>query len=52
MVDIKTWALVQKVATANGSRSMGVNLATNRIYVATTAKDGGCGGCVVVFALE
>jgi hypothetical protein len=52
VVDIKTRALVQKVATANGSRSMGVNLASNRIYIATTAKDGGCGGCVVVFAPE
>jgi hypothetical protein len=52
VVDIKSRALVQKVPTANGSRSMGVNLATNRIYVATTARDGGCGGCVVVFAPE
>jgi hypothetical protein len=52
VVDTKTRALVQKVPTWNGSRSPGVNLATGRIYVATTAKSGPCGGCVAVFARE
>jgi hypothetical protein len=26
-----------------------VNLANNRVYLATTAKDGPCGGCIQVF---
>ena len=51
VVDIKT-RQAQKVATPNGSRSLGVSLANNRIYLATNAKDGGCGGCIVVFAPE
>ena len=52
MVDIKTRQLVQKVPTWNGARSLGVNLATNKVYVATTAKGGPCGGCIVAFAPE
>jgi DNA-binding beta-propeller fold protein YncE len=52
VVDIKTRQLVQKVPTGRGSRSVGVNLATNKIYVATTAKGGSCGGCIVAFAPE
>ncbi|SRR6266540_251082 len=50
VVDIKSRQLVQKARTWNGTRSLGVNLATNKVYVATTAKDGPCGGCVAVFA--
>jgi DNA-binding beta-propeller fold protein YncE len=50
VVDIKTRQLVAKVPTWRGSRSLGVNLDTNRVYVATTAKDGPCGGCIAVFA--
>ena len=52
VVDIKTRQLVQKVPTWNGVRSLGVNLATNKVYVATTAKGGPCGGCIVAFAPE
>jgi DNA-binding beta-propeller fold protein YncE len=52
VVDIKTRQLIEKVPTGNGSRSLGVNLATNRIYVATTAKGGPCGGCIVAFAQQ
>ena len=52
VVDIKTRQLVQKVPTWNGARSLGVNLATNKVYVATTAKGGPCGGCIVAFAQE
>jgi len=33
-------------------RSLGVNLTTNKVYVATTAKGGPCGGCIVGFAQE
>ena len=50
VVDIKTRHPVQKVPTWNGARSLDVSLATNRVYVATTAKDGPCGGCIAVFA--
>jgi hypothetical protein len=50
VVDGKTRQLVQKVKTWNGSRSLGVSLASNKVYVATTAKDGPCGGCIAVFA--
>ena len=39
-------------ADRNGARSLGVNLATSKIYVATTAKGGPCGGCIVAFAQE
>jgi DNA-binding beta-propeller fold protein YncE len=52
VVDIKTRQLVEKVPTGNGARSLGVNLATGKIYVATTAKGGPCGGCIVAFAQE
>jgi DNA-binding beta-propeller fold protein YncE len=50
VVDIKTRQSVQKVPTWNGARSLDVSVANNRVYVATTAKDGPCGGCVAVFA--
>jgi len=49
-VDIKSRQLVQKVPTWSGSRSLGVNLDSNRVYVATTAKEGPCSGCIAVFA--
>jgi DNA-binding beta-propeller fold protein YncE len=52
VVDTKTRQLVQKVPTWNGVRSLDVNLATNKVYVATTAKGGPCGGCIVAFAPE
>jgi DNA-binding beta-propeller fold protein YncE len=52
VVDTKTRQLVQKIPTWNGARSPAVNLATNKIYVATSAKGGPCGGCVVAFAQE
>jgi DNA-binding beta-propeller fold protein YncE len=52
VVDTKTRQLVQKVSSWNGARSLGVNLATNKVYLATTAKGGPCGGCIVAFAPE
>jgi DNA-binding beta-propeller fold protein YncE len=52
MVDIKTRQLVERVPTGKGARSLGVNLATGKVYVATTAKGGSCGGCIVAFAQE
>ena len=52
VVDVKTRQLVEKVPTGNGARSLGVNLATGKIYVATTAKGGPCGGCIVALAQE
>jgi DNA-binding beta-propeller fold protein YncE len=52
VVDTKTKQPVQKLTTSNGARSVGVSLANNRVYVATTAKDTPCVGCIVVFASE
>jgi hypothetical protein len=50
VVDTKTRQPIEKVRTWNGTRSLGVSLANNKVYVATTAKNGPCGGCIVVFA--
>jgi DNA-binding beta-propeller fold protein YncE len=52
VVDVKTSKRVQAIPTWPGSRSLDVSQATNRIYLATTAKDGPCGGCIAVFAPE
>jgi DNA-binding beta-propeller fold protein YncE len=52
VVDIASRKLVQNVRTSPGSRSLGVNLSTGRVYVATTAKDGPCGGCILAYAPE
>lgn len=52
VVDIKTRQLVERVPTGDGARSLGINLATNKVYVATTAKGGACGGCIVAFAQQ
>lgn len=52
VIDIKTRKLVQKIPTSTGARSIGVSFANNHVYLATTAKDGPCGGCIVVFAPE
>ncbi len=50
VVDIRSRQLIQKVPTWRGARSLAVNLESGRVYVATTAKDGPCGGCIAVFA--
>ena len=52
VVDIKTKQGVQKIPTSKGARSLGVSLANNRVYVATTARDVACGGCIAVYAPE
>ena len=52
IVDMKTNQPVQQLKTSPGARSVGVNEATGRVYLATTAKDGPCGGCIVVYAPE
>ena len=52
VIDIKTRKLLQKIPTSNGARSLGVSLANNRVYLATTAKELACGGCIVVYAPE
>lgn len=52
VVDIKTKQGLQKVPTSNGARSLAVSGANNRVYVATTAKDAACRGCITVFAPE
>jgi hypothetical protein len=50
VVDTKSGKSMQKIPTSPGARSIGVSQANNRVYLATTAKDGPCGGCVVVYA--
>jgi DNA-binding beta-propeller fold protein YncE len=52
VIDTKTRQLVQKIPTSPGARSVGVSLMNDRVYLATTAKDGPCGGCIVVYAPE
>jgi hypothetical protein len=52
VVDGKTKQPMQKIKTSTGARSLGVSLANNRVYVATTAKDTPCVGCIVVYAPE
>ena len=51
VVDTKTKQGLQKVPTSNGARSLAVG-PNDRVYVATTAKDVPCRGCVLVFAPE
>jgi hypothetical protein len=50
VIDIKSRQQVQAIATSNGAHSIGIALAQNHIYLPTTAKDGPCGGCILVFA--
>jgi len=52
VVDTRTKKGLQQIPTSNGARSLGVNLANNRVYVATTAKELACRGCIVVYAPE
>jgi len=52
VVDTKTGKSVQKIPTSPGARSIGVSYANNHVYLATTAKDGPCKGCIVVYAPE
>jgi DNA-binding beta-propeller fold protein YncE len=52
VVDTKTKKGVQQIPTSNGARSLDVSLANNRVYVATTAKELACRGCIVVYAPE
>ncbi|MDB5649702.1 MAG: putative cytochrome cd1-nitrite reductase-like, C-terminal hem d1 [Hyphomicrobiales bacterium] len=50
VVDPAKRGLVEKLATSAGSRSIAVHHQSDRIYLATTAKDGPCGGCILVYA--
>jgi hypothetical protein len=52
VVDTKTKQGLQKISTSNGARSAAVSLATNRLYLATTAKDLPCRGCISIYAPE
>jgi DNA-binding beta-propeller fold protein YncE len=52
VVDTKTKKGVQQIPTSNGARSLAVSLANDRVYVATTAKELACRGCIVVYAPE
>jgi DNA-binding beta-propeller fold protein YncE len=50
VIDIKSRTQVQKIPTSNGAHSIGIGLAQNHVYLPTSAKDGPCGGCIMVFA--
>ena len=52
VVDIKSRKLAQTVPTSTEARSLDVNLASGHVYLATTANNGPCGGCIQVFAPE
>ncbi len=52
VVDIKTMKLVQKIPEAYASHSLAVSLRNNHVYLATIAKGGPCGGCILVYAPE
>jgi DNA-binding beta-propeller fold protein YncE len=52
VVDTGSGKLVQKVPTSRGARSSAVSLVNGRIYVATSAKTGPCGGCIAVYAAK
>ena len=52
VVDIKSRKLAQKVPTSVEARSLDVSLASGRVYLATTANNGPCAGCIQVFAPE
>jgi DNA-binding beta-propeller fold protein YncE len=52
VIDMKTRRLVQKITTSPGARSVGVSPVNDRVYLATTAKDGPCAGCIVVYGAQ
>ncbi len=51
VVDTKTKQGLQQIPTSRGARSVAVG-PDNRVYVAVTAKDQPCGGCITVYAAE
>lgn len=52
VVDTKTGKGLQKITTSTGARSGSVNLSNGKLYVATTAKEQACRGCITVYAPE
>jgi DNA-binding beta-propeller fold protein YncE len=52
VVDMKTAKPIQKISTSQGARSIAASQANNRVYLATIAKGGPCGGCIQVYAPE
>ena len=52
VIDTRTKKGLQQIPTSNGARSLAVSLANNRVYVATTAKELACRGCIVAYAPE
>lgn len=52
VVDTGTKQGLQQIKTSSGARSLAVSTANNRVYVATTAKDLPCRGCITVYAPE
>jgi DNA-binding beta-propeller fold protein YncE len=51
VVDTKTKQGAQKIPTSNGARSVAVG-PDDRVYVATTAKEQACRGCITVYGME
>lgn len=50
IVDVKSSKLVQQVRTSPGARSIDAVSASHKVYVATSAKTGPCGGCIEVYS--
>jgi DNA-binding beta-propeller fold protein YncE len=50
VIDIKSRTQVQKIPTSNSAHSIAISLAQGHVYLPTAAKDGPCGGCIMVFA--
>ena len=48
----KSKTLLQKIHAFNGSHSLALNLSDDRFYLPTTAKNGPCGGCILVYGPE
>lgn len=52
VIDAKTNKLIVSMPTWTGSHTVAVSEANNHVYLATRAKSGPCGGCILVFSPE
>jgi DNA-binding beta-propeller fold protein YncE len=50
IIDVKSGMLVQQVRTSAGARSIDAASASHKVYVATSASTGPCGGCIQVYS--
>ncbi len=50
IIDVKSGKLVQQVRTSPGARSIDAASTNHKVYVATSASTGSCGGCIQVYS--